>query len=102
MHLATVTEILQSIRQSDMSPILQRIFQAEGGTELLDVLMKYLLVLTQEPSLCVISSQPDRARGVGTRACLQSSLHLPETSPHNPLASRKSSHEEAVKVVDRR
>ena len=42
VHLATVTEILQSIRQSDMSPILQRIFQSEGGSELLDVLMKYL------------------------------------------------------------
>jgi len=42
VHLATVVEILQSIRQSDMSPILSRIYQSEGGTEALDVLMKYV------------------------------------------------------------
>ncbi|KAJ4361885.1 hypothetical protein N0V83_010826 [Neocucurbitaria cava] len=41
-HLATVIEILQSIRQSDMSPILSRIYSAPGGTEALDVLMKYI------------------------------------------------------------
>jgi len=40
-----VTEILQSIRQSDMSPILSRIHSAPGGTEALDVLMKYMYVL---------------------------------------------------------
>ena len=42
MYLAIVTEILQSIRQSDMSPILSRIYSAPGGTEALDVLMKYM------------------------------------------------------------
>ncbi|KAH7135083.1 actin-related protein 2/3 complex subunit 5 [Dendryphion nanum] len=42
VHLATVIEILQSIRQSDMSPILSRIYSAPGGTEALDVLMKYI------------------------------------------------------------
>ncbi|KAF2746644.1 Arp2/3 complex 16 kDa subunit ARPC5 [Sporormia fimetaria CBS 119925] len=42
IHLATVIEILQSIRQSDMSPILSRIYSAPGGTEALDVLMKYI------------------------------------------------------------
>ncbi|KAI9803710.1 MAG: hypothetical protein M1833_000622 [Piccolia ochrophora] len=42
VHLATVIEVLQSIRQSEMSPILTRIFQSEGGSETLDVLMKYL------------------------------------------------------------
>lgn len=41
-HLATVIEILQSIRQSEMSPMLSRIYQSDGGTELLDALMKYL------------------------------------------------------------
>lgn len=44
MHLATVTEILQSIRQAEMSPVLSNIYQSEGGSELLDVLMKYLYV----------------------------------------------------------
>ncbi|KAF2198176.1 Arp2/3 complex 16 kDa subunit ARPC5 [Delitschia confertaspora ATCC 74209] len=42
IHLATVIEILQSIRQSEMSPILSRIYSAPGGTEALDVLMKYI------------------------------------------------------------
>ncbi|KAF2727797.1 Arp2/3 complex 16 kDa subunit ARPC5 [Polyplosphaeria fusca] len=42
VHLAAVIEILQSIRQSDMSPILQRIYSAPGGSEALDVLMKYI------------------------------------------------------------
>ncbi|KAI9660884.1 MAG: hypothetical protein M1821_009211 [Bathelium mastoideum] len=52
VHLATVTEILQSIRQSDMSPMLQRIYQSEGGNELLDVLVKYLYkgMSTKQPS----------------------------------------------------
>ena len=44
VHLATVVEILQSINQSDMSPMLNRIYGSEGGIELLDVLMKYLYV----------------------------------------------------------
>ncbi|KAF1958498.1 Arp2/3 complex 16 kDa subunit ARPC5 [Byssothecium circinans] len=42
IHLATVIEILQSIRQADMSPILSRLYSAPGGTEALDVLMKYI------------------------------------------------------------
>ncbi|KAJ4304716.1 hypothetical protein N0V90_000243 [Kalmusia sp. IMI 367209] len=42
VHLATVIEILQSIRQADMSPILSQIYSAPGGTEALDVLMKYI------------------------------------------------------------
>lgn len=42
VHLATVVETLQSIKQSDMSPMLSRIYASEGGSESLDVLMKYL------------------------------------------------------------
>ncbi|KAF2091526.1 Arp2/3 complex 16 kDa subunit ARPC5 [Saccharata proteae CBS 121410] len=42
IHTATVIEVLQSIRQTEMSPILSRIYQSEGGTEVLDALMKYL------------------------------------------------------------
>ncbi|KAK7948603.1 ARP2/3 complex protein [Apiospora aurea] len=41
-HLQTVTEVLQSIKASDMSPMLERIHQSPGGSELLDVLIKYL------------------------------------------------------------
>ncbi|KAI0994792.1 hypothetical protein K3495_g13390 [Podosphaera aphanis] len=42
LHLATVIEVLQSIKASEMAPLLRRIYQSEGGTEALDVLMKYL------------------------------------------------------------
>ncbi|CAI4211582.1 unnamed protein product [Parascedosporium putredinis] len=41
-HLQTITEVLQSIKASDMTPLLTRIYQSQGGNELLDVLMKYL------------------------------------------------------------
>ncbi|KAI9046732.1 hypothetical protein LZ554_009470 [Drepanopeziza brunnea f. sp. 'monogermtubi'] len=41
-HLKTVTEVLQGVRASEMTPMLQRIFGSEGGGEVLDVLMKYL------------------------------------------------------------
>ena len=40
--MATVVETLQSIKQSEMSPMLSRIYGSEGGSQLLDVLMKYL------------------------------------------------------------
>ncbi|KAB5585396.1 Arp2/3 complex subunit [Coniochaeta sp. 2T2.1] len=41
-HLQTVIEVLQSIKASDMTPMLQRIYSTPGGSECLDVLMKYL------------------------------------------------------------
>lgn len=37
-----MTEILQSIRQAEMTPMLQRIYSSQGGHELCDTLMKYL------------------------------------------------------------
>ena len=49
VHLAAFIEILQSIRKSDMSPILSRLYTAQGGTEALDVLMKYMYVLAYSP-----------------------------------------------------
>ncbi|KAK3049343.1 hypothetical protein LTR09_009262 [Extremus antarcticus] len=42
IHLATVTEILQNIRQAEMTPILQRMYKSDGGSEMCDTLMKYL------------------------------------------------------------
>ncbi|KAK3304044.1 actin-related protein 2/3 complex subunit 5 [Chaetomium strumarium] len=41
-HLQTVIEVLQSIKASEMTPMLQRIYSSPGGSECLDVLMKYL------------------------------------------------------------
>lgn len=46
IHLATVVETLQSIKQSEMSPMLSRIYGSEGGPETLDVLMKYLYAIS--------------------------------------------------------
>lgn len=49
-HLATVIEVLQSIKASEMTPILQRLYASPGGSECLDVLMKYLFVSFSSPS----------------------------------------------------
>jgi hypothetical protein len=45
IQLAAILEILQSIRQSDMSPVLSRIYKSDGGSEALDTLMKYMYVV---------------------------------------------------------
>jgi actin related protein 2/3 complex subunit 5 len=45
-HLAAVMEVLQSIRQADMSPMLGRLYKGEGGAEALDTLMKYMYVIS--------------------------------------------------------
>ena len=42
VHLSTVVEILQSIKQADMTPMLGRMYASPGGAEVLDTLMKYL------------------------------------------------------------
>ena len=42
MHTQAVIEVLQSIRQAEMTPLLDKMYHSEGGVELLDVLMKYL------------------------------------------------------------
>nr|POF18517.1 actin-related protein 2/3 complex subunit 5 [Quercus suber] len=42
LHLSVVTEVLGQIRQAEMTPLLQRIYNSEGGSELCDTLMKYL------------------------------------------------------------
>jgi actin related protein 2/3 complex subunit 5 len=42
--LQTVIEVLQSIKASEMTPMLQRVYASPGGSECLDVLMKYLCV----------------------------------------------------------
>ena len=41
-YLAIVLEVLQSIRQAEIAQLLSRIYSAPGGTEALDVLMKYM------------------------------------------------------------
>jgi actin related protein 2/3 complex subunit 5 len=49
-HLHTIIEVLQSIKASEMSPLLKSLYASEGGAEYLDVLMKYMyVVLTKIP-----------------------------------------------------
>ncbi|KAJ5577605.1 uncharacterized protein N7459_006569 [Penicillium hispanicum] len=42
VHLATVIEVLQGIRQGEMTRVLEGVCGAEGGSERADCLMKYL------------------------------------------------------------
>ena len=35
-------EVLQSIKASEMSPLLKRMYATDGGSEALDVLVKYM------------------------------------------------------------
>ncbi|KAI9672730.1 MAG: hypothetical protein M1831_000165 [Alyxoria varia] len=59
-YAGAVVEILQSIRQSEMSPLLSRIYQSDGGVELIDVLMKYLykgMAQSSQPSASASSKQ---------------------------------------------
>lgn len=42
VHLATVVEVLQGIRQSEMARMLESVCSGEGGSERADCLMKYL------------------------------------------------------------
>ncbi|KAI9742505.1 MAG: hypothetical protein M1818_004039 [Claussenomyces sp. TS43310] len=55
IHLHTLTEVLQSIKASEMSPILQRIFHSEGGPDVLDTLMGYLSVFPYLPPITLAS-----------------------------------------------
>jgi len=42
IHLGTVVEVLQGIRASEIPGVLGRIWGSEGGSEVVDCLMKYL------------------------------------------------------------
>lgn len=44
VHMATVIEVLQGIRQGEMSRVLEGVCGAEGGAERADCLMKYMYV----------------------------------------------------------
>jgi hypothetical protein len=72
VHLQTVTEVLQSIKASEMSPMLQRIFGSEGGGEVCDVLMKYLCVpplLLTSPLECPLMGNCGSDWRIGIERC---------------------------------
>jgi actin related protein 2/3 complex subunit 5 len=54
IHLGTVVEVLQSIRASEIPGVLGRIWGSEGGSEVVDCLMKYLWVALFLSSLVVL------------------------------------------------
>lgn len=45
VHMASVVEVLQGIRQGEMTRVLEGVIGGEGGSERADCLMKYLYVL---------------------------------------------------------
>ncbi|KAJ5439661.1 uncharacterized protein N7458_010659 [Penicillium daleae] len=50
VHLATVIEVLQGIRQAEMSRVLEGVTGGEGGSERADCLMKYIYKGMSSPS----------------------------------------------------
>lgn len=55
VHLATVVEVLQGIRQGEMTRVLEGVCSGEGGAERGDCLMKYLYVLLSLPHTHTLS-----------------------------------------------
>ena len=54
VHLATVIEVLQGIRQGEMTRILEGVCGAEGGSERADCLMKYLYVSRDDATAMLV------------------------------------------------
>jgi actin related protein 2/3 complex subunit 5 len=50
VHLATVVEVLQGIRQAEMTRVLESVCSGEGGAERGDCLMKYLYAFSLFPA----------------------------------------------------
>jgi actin related protein 2/3 complex subunit 5 len=51
VHMATVVEVLQGIRQGEMTRVLEGVCAGEGGSERADCLMKYLYAALSFPFL---------------------------------------------------
>lgn len=76
MHLQTVTEILQSIRATEMTPMLQRILRSDGGSETCDTLMKYLYK-------GMAQGQPAHSNSVGGRNVTPQATGFTQASGRN-------------------
>ncbi|KAI4141502.1 MAG: hypothetical protein LQ340_007625, partial [Diploschistes diacapsis] len=89
LHLAAVVEILQSIKQADMSPMLNRIYGSPGGIEVLDTLMKYFnhvvaLVRIKHVDL----ASPFRYKGMSQSAAGSSRMLSPQATGFSQIQSR--------------
>ncbi|KAL1964115.1 hypothetical protein VTN77DRAFT_7533 [Rasamsonia byssochlamydoides] len=60
VHLATVVEVLQGIRQGEMMRVLESVCSGEGGTERADCLMKYIYKGMASPSAGTGAQTPSR------------------------------------------
>jgi actin related protein 2/3 complex subunit 5 len=102
-----MTEVLQSIKASDMTPMLQRIFESEGGSDILDTIMKYLYkgMSSSSPSTTSSSRHPTFGRS-GSSLTPQStgfSQHAPRPgggeSSGAAMSVLLSWHEKVVEVA---
>ncbi|KAI5462246.1 putative Arp2/3 complex subunit Arc16 [Mariannaea sp. PMI_226] len=94
-HLQTILEVLQSIKASDMSPLLKSIYGSEGGSECLDVLMKYIykgMATGGSPS----RSASKEAQGFSQVGGRPSAANEPATAAMSVLLSW---HEKVVEVA---
>ncbi|KAH6990578.1 actin-related protein 2/3 complex subunit 5 [Ilyonectria robusta] len=97
-HMQTIIEVLQSIKASDMSPLLKSIYGTEGGSECLDVLMKYIykgMAATAHPGNASRSPTKESSQGfsqVGGRP----GANEPATAAMSVLLSW---HEKVVEVA---
>ncbi|KAI9736706.1 MAG: hypothetical protein M1834_000910 [Cirrosporium novae-zelandiae] len=98
-HLATITEVLSSIKASEMTPLLRRLFESEGGVELCDVLAKYLYKGMAAPSSGSSRSVTPQSTGGGFSQMMHSRTGLGEGSGAATMSVLLSWHEKVVEVA---
>ncbi|KAF2101848.1 Arp2/3 complex subunit Arc16 [Rhizodiscina lignyota] len=98
IHLATVMEIFQSIRQSEMTPLLTRIYQSDGGTELVDCLMKYIYKGMAQASPSSGSKGTMTRQATGGFSQIQGRVGAGEGSGHT-MGVLLSWHEKLVEIA---
>lgn len=100
-HLHTIIEVLQSIKASDMSPLLKNIYGSDGGSECLDVLVKYIYkgmatVHPGNPSRASSKVTPESTGGFSQMAGRTGSSNESSTAAMSVLLSW---HEKVVEVA---
>jgi len=85
IHLQTVTEVLQHIKASEITPMLQRIFKTEGGPDTLDILMKYIY-----KGMASTTSSNGTTPFSPSRASTMSSRLTPQSTGFSQMSGRPS------------
>ncbi|KAL9114987.1 MAG: hypothetical protein Q9227_001231 [Pyrenula ochraceoflavens] len=103
VHTATVIEVLQGIRQSDVSRVLVSVLQSEGGTALGDTLMKYIYKGMSSGSSASAPSTPTRKSSTitpqATGFSQVQSRNLGEGGGGQAMSVLLSWHEKLVEIV---